>query len=88
MLADLTHGTGRYNIAQGAVATVQAIGASSSGLIAGVIVDHFNYTAPFLEAAGVAAIALAVLAILMPETASQADRCHTQAGIPFALRSP
>jgi sugar phosphate permease len=80
-------GTGRYNIAQGAIATIQGIGAASSGLIVGLIVDHFGYTPAFLEAAGVALIALAVLAILMTETASQADRCHTQAGIPFALRS-
>jgi MFS family permease len=70
VLADLMHGTGRYNIAQGAVATVQGIGASSSGLIAGLLVDHLGYTAAFVEAAAVAAIALAVLAILMPETAS------------------
>ena len=73
LLADLMHGTGRYNIAQGAVATVQGIGASSSGLIAGVIVDHLGYTPAFLEAAAVAVIALAILAILMPETAPQAD---------------
>jgi MFS family permease len=71
VLADLMHGTGRYNIAQGAVATVQGIGAFSSGLIAGLIVDHLGYSAAFGEAAAVAAIALAVLAILMPETASQ-----------------
>jgi MFS family permease len=70
-LADLMHGTGRYNIAQGAVATVQGIGASSSGLITGLIVDQLGYTAAFIEAATVAAIALAMLASLMPETALQ-----------------
>ncbi len=69
VLADLMRGTGRYNIAQGAVATVQGIGASSSGLVAGLIVDNFGYTAAFVETAAVAAIALAVLVILMPETA-------------------
>ena len=70
VLADLMRGTGRYNIAQGVVATVQGIGASSSGLVAGLIVDDFGYTAAFGEAAVVAAIALAVLVILMPETAT------------------
>ena len=70
VLADLMRGTGRYNIAQGVVATVQGIGASSSGLVAGLIVDYFGYTAAFGEAAVVAAIALAVLVILMPETAT------------------
>ena len=68
VLADLMRGTGRYNVAQGAVATVQGIGASSSGLVAGVIVDHLGYTAAFVEAAAAASVALAVLAALMPET--------------------
>jgi MFS family permease len=35
VLADLMRGTGRYNVAQGAVATGQGIGASVSGLTAG-----------------------------------------------------
>ena len=34
VIADIMRGTGRYNLAQGAVATVQGIGASSSGLLA------------------------------------------------------
>jgi Na+/melibiose symporter-like transporter len=40
VIADIMRGTGRYNLAQGAIATVQGIGASLSGLAAGVIVDH------------------------------------------------
>jgi hypothetical protein len=57
VVADLMRGTGRYNVAQGAVATVQGIGASSSGLVAGVVVDHFGYTAAFVEAAVAASVA-------------------------------
>jgi len=83
LLADLMHGTGRYNIAQGAVATAQGLGASSSGLIAGLIIDHLGYTAAFVEAAAVAAIALAVLATLMPETASMAGRSKTGGDKPY-----
>ena len=51
VLADLMRGTGRYNVAQGAVATAQGIGASASGLAAGLIVDHFGYSAAFLTSA-------------------------------------
>ena len=58
LLADLMRGTGRYNLAQGAVGTVQGIGASSSGLVAGIIVDHLGYNAAFTTAAAVAAVAL------------------------------
>lgn len=74
VIADIMHGTGRYNLAQGAVATAQGIGASVSGFVAGIIVDHFGYSPAFLALATVAAIALAVLAIAMPETAERRHR--------------
>jgi len=69
VIADIMRGTGRYNLAQGAIATVQGIGASLSGLAAGVIVDHFGYSAAFLAAGGAAAVALVVFTLQMPETA-------------------
>lgn len=69
VIADIMRGTGRYNLAQGAIATVQGIGASVSGLAAGVIVDHFGYGPAFLGAGGAAAVALIVFALRMPETA-------------------
>ena len=75
VVADLMRGTGRYNLAQGAVATAQGIGASSSGLLAGVIVQHAGYSAAFLTSAGIAAIAFSVLALALPETASVATAC-------------
>ncbi len=73
VLADLMRGTGRYNAAQGGVATAQGIGASLSGLAAGLIVDHFGYSAAFLTSAVAAAIALAALVTAMPETAKLGD---------------
>jgi MFS family permease len=69
VIADIMRGTGRYNLAQGAIATAQGIGASSSGLAAGLIVDHFGYSAAFLAAGAEAAVALALFALQMPETA-------------------
>ncbi len=69
VIADIMRGTGRYNLAQGAIATVQGIGAASSGLAAGVIVDHFGYSAAFLAAGAAALVALVVFALRMPETA-------------------
>jgi MFS family permease len=71
VIADIMRGTGRYNVAQGAIATVQGIGASLSGLAAGVIVDHFGYNAAFLAAGGAALVALVVFALRMPETAER-----------------
>jgi MFS family permease len=69
VIADLMRGTGRYNLAQGVVATTQGIGASLSGLAAGIIVDHFGYSAAFLSSGAAACVALAALFTSMPETA-------------------
>src|SRR6202165_5615733 len=69
IVADLTRGTGRYNLILGAVTTVQGIGASLSGLATGVTVDHIGYSATFLAAGCAAAVALVVCLLLMPETA-------------------
>jgi MFS family permease len=74
VVADLMRGTGRYNLALGAVATVQGIGASASGLSIGLVVDRFGYGVGFLTAGGVAAVALLVLLAAMPETAPPPDR--------------
>ena len=70
VIADLMRGTGRYNLAQGAVATVQGVGASLSGLVAGAIVDRFGYATGFLTFGAAACVALAALTFAMPETAS------------------
>ena len=51
VIADIMRGTGRYNLAQGAVATTMGIGASLSALAAGVAVDHFSYSVSFLPSA-------------------------------------
>ena len=77
VIADIMRGTGRYNLAQGAIATMVGIGASSSGLAAGVIVDHFGYSATFLFLGSAAFVALIVFAFAMPETA-QAKLSKTQ----------
>ena len=69
VIADLMRGTGRYNLAQGAVATAQGVGASLSGLVAGVIVDHFGYSPAFLAFGAAACVALTALFVAMPETA-------------------
>jgi len=68
VVADVMRGTGRYNLAQGAVATMTGIGASLSGLAAGVIVDGLGFDAAFLALGLAAAVAALVFAMAMPET--------------------
>ena len=66
VIADIMKGTGRYNLAQGAVATTQGIGAAVSGLFVGEVVDRLGYSTAFFALA--AALAWAVFALFMPET--------------------
>jgi MFS family permease len=73
VIADLMRGTGRYNLAQGAVATLQGVGASLSGLAAGVLVDHLGYCVAFLSFGGAACVALVVLFLAMPETSKDSS---------------
>jgi MFS family permease len=70
LVADLTRGTGRYNLAQGGIATAQGIGASVSGLVAGLIVDDRGYAAAFLSLGAAACVAWVTLLLAMPETAA------------------
>ena len=56
IVADLMRGTGRFNLAQGAVITAQGIGAALSTTVAGFVVVSAGYSAAFLTLAGVAAV--------------------------------
>jgi predicted MFS family arabinose efflux permease len=68
VIADIMRGTGRYNLAQGAIATMVGIGASLSGLATGEVVDHLGYSAAFLTLGAMALGAVTVFAVAMPET--------------------
>lgn len=68
VIADLTQGTGRFNLTLGAISTAVGIGAALSQTIAGSIVHSMGYTAGFLFLGAVAAAALAILYFFMPET--------------------
>ncbi|MEG3897190.1 MULTISPECIES: MFS transporter [unclassified Microcoleus] len=74
VVADLTQGTGRFNLTQSAIGTAVGIGASSSNLMTGFIVQKAGYNAGFLTLAAIAAVALAVFWFAMPETKSNQIR--------------
>ena len=78
IVADLMRGTGRFNIAQGAIITAQGIGAALSTAVAGFIVVHAGYSAAFLTLGGIAAVGLAFYLLAMPETQDLAH--NTRAG--------
>jgi MFS family permease len=68
VVADLTHGTGHFNVSQGAIATATGVGAALSTGVAGFIVVKAGYDAAFLSLAAIAAIGLGLFAVMMPET--------------------
>ena len=68
MIADLTQGSGRFNITLGAIGTAVGIGAALSQTIAGTIVHHFSFDAAFLFLAVIAATAFSIVYFFMPET--------------------
>ncbi|HEY6257170.1 MAG TPA: MFS transporter [Xanthobacteraceae bacterium] len=68
IIADLTRGTGHFNVGQGIVGTTTGIGASLSTTIAGYASDQFGSEFAFLGLAAIATLGLAAVAMLMPET--------------------
>ncbi len=68
VVADLTQGTGRYNLVLGAIATAHSIGASLSNAVSGYIVNAWGFNTGFVFLASVAALAFAIFGLMMPET--------------------
>ncbi len=68
VVADLTRGTGRFNLMQGALATATVLGAALSNLLSGFVVKASGFDAGFLTLAAVAASGLLFYVAAMPET--------------------
>lgn len=68
VVADLTKGTGHYNLALGAAGTAWGMGAALSNSVAGLIVDKAGFDAAFLFLASVAVLAFLLFWLAVPET--------------------
>jgi MFS family permease len=77
VVADLTRGTGRFNVSQGAIATAAGLGGALSAATAGFIVVAAGYNTAFLFLAAVAAAGLALFVAMMPETGPDAAPLET-----------
>jgi predicted MFS family arabinose efflux permease len=73
IVADLTRGTGHFNLGLGIVGTATGIGASMSTTFAGYITDRFSATSAFFELSAVAIVGLTAVLSLMPETRPDDD---------------
>jgi len=69
VIADRTRGTGRFNLAQGALATAVGLGAALSNGFGGMLMEKAGYRISFLALGGMACLAFLVLLFAIPETA-------------------
>lgn len=68
VVADVAFGSGHFNLAQGVVGTAIGIGAALSTVLAGYVSDKFGSGVAFTGLAGVAALGLLMIWLVMPET--------------------
>jgi predicted MFS family arabinose efflux permease len=76
VIKDRTDGTGRFNLAVGALATMVGVGAALSNAVGGLLVQHAGFRISFLRLAALAAVALLVLWALVPETGAHRAGRH------------
>jgi MFS family permease len=68
VIKDLTQGTGRFNLAAGALATMVGIGAALSNAMGGLLIQHFSFNVSFLGLAATGFVAVTLLYFKVPET--------------------
>jgi MFS family permease len=74
VIKDLTEGTGRFNLAAGALATMVGIGAALSNAMGGLLIQRFSYNMSFLGLAATGFVAVGLLYFKVPETLPDGHR--------------
>jgi MFS family permease len=78
IIADLTKGTGRFNLGQGFVGTLGGIGAVLSTTFFSLVVQHFGSAIGFISIAAVALSTVLIVWLWMPETKPQVGKTTAQ----------
>ena len=74
VVADITRGTGRFNLGLGVIGSAVGIGAAFSTTLAGYAIDHFGSSVAFFGLASIATCGLVLVWLLLPETRPDAER--------------
>lgn len=74
IVADITRGSGHFNLAQGVLTALVGVGAALSNLIAEWIVELAGFNPAFYFLTAVALVGLTVFTLFMPETAPHRQR--------------
>jgi len=69
--ADLTRGTGRFNLCMGVIGLAVGVGATLSTTLGGALASEMGVSSAFLVLAGCGVIATLLVALAMPETRPQ-----------------
>jgi MFS family permease len=80
VIADRTRGTGRFNLAQGALATAVGLGAALSNTFGGTLMEKSGYRISFLALGAVACLAALLLLFAVPETSNNYQQPQTARG--------
>jgi predicted MFS family arabinose efflux permease len=74
IIADVTRGTGHFNLGQGVIGTMTGLGAAASATLAGYMTQYINSQFAFVGLAGIGAVAVIVAWALMPETRPETEQ--------------
>jgi MFS family permease len=80
VVADITRGTGRFNLGLGLVGSAMGIGASVSTVLAGYLIDDFGRSSAFLGLGAIALLGLALVWLAMPETRPEEEKGRPMLG--------
>ncbi|HEX8328903.1 MAG TPA: MFS transporter [Hymenobacter sp.] len=87
MIADLSKGTGRFNLLQGVVYSAIGLAAALSSILAGYVVDRFGYAVGFGTLAGISVLGALFYFFLVPET-KDIDVAAETVGVPMKPAYP
>ena len=74
IIADVTRGTGHFNLGQGVIGTMTGLGAAASATLAGYMTQYLNSQIAFVGLAGIGVMAVLVAWALMPETRPETEQ--------------
>ncbi len=80
VIADITRGTVRYNLAQGWAGMMTGIGAALSTTAAGYVAQTFGYAVGFLTLAAVGLVGVAIVYWFLPETRPATEPSRAKEG--------
>ncbi|OON68872.1 MFS transporter [Hymenobacter sp. CRA2] len=88
MMADLSQGTGRFNLLQGTVYSAIGLAVALSNVAAGFVVKHYGYQVGFISLAGIALLALGFYQWQVTETKADAGASASGRVVPLYPANP